>query len=221
MKKDLEKRINMKIYSVYDKEFMCYGKVIKNYDVSKLCSLLHKFPITDEVNYVASDKELESTEFAKELADGVFGGMKTQLGCCYGKNTKLNALEYHRSSEINLSDDDFILLLAKEWEIQDGKLDTSKVKAFLCPKGTMINVYATTLHYAPCSSENGKGFSVMVALPYGTNTDYKLDNLRDDEDKLLWARNKWLISHKDSGDAKNGAYVGLIGENIDIKSSIK
>lgn len=211
----------MKIYSVFDKEFISYGKVIENYDVSEVLKLLNKFPISEGVDYVASDEKLEATAFAKELADGVFGGMKTQLGCCYGKNTKLNALEYHRSSEINLSDDDFILLLAKEWEIQDGKLDTSKVKAFLCPKATMINVYATTLHYAPCSSENGKGFSVLVALPYGTNTDYKPSNVLSDEEKLLWARNKWLISHKDSGDAKNGAYVGLIGENIDIKNSIK
>ena len=50
-----------------------------------------------------------------------------------------------------------------------------------------------------------------------TNTD--LDGKvteKDFEDKLLWARNKWLIAHPDASEAKQGAYVGLVGENITI-----
>lgn len=35
------------------------------------------------------------------------------------------------------------------------------------------------------------------------------------EDKLLFAKNKWLIAHK---DAKiQGAFEGLIGENLSVK----
>ena len=78
--------------------------------------------------------------------------MPVQLGYCNGHNTKLNCLEYHRDSEVNLGTKDFILLLAKEDDIQDGKLDTGKVKAFYAPAGVIIEVYATTLHYAPCNS---------------------------------------------------------------------
>ena len=33
----------------------------------------------------------------------------------------------------------------------------------------------------------------------------------------MTARNKWLLAHKDSREAHNGAHVGLVGENIDIK----
>jgi hypothetical protein len=40
------------------------------------------------------------------------------------------------------------------------------------------------------------------------------------EDVLLWARNKWLIAHAESDEARQGAFVGLVGENIDIASLI-
>lgn len=36
------------------------------------------------------------------------------------------------------------------------------------------------------------------------------------EDNLLTARNKWLLAHADSSEAKQGAYVGLTGENINM-----
>ena len=79
----------------------------------------------------------------------------------------------------------------------------------------------TTLHYAPCNgmTKDGvskDGFRVIIVLPKDTNTakpDIKPKNL---EDKLLWARNKWLIAHPDSSEAKAGAFVGLTGVNIDI-----
>ena len=74
---------------------------------------------------------------------------------CWGYNTKLNCLEYHRDSEINVGEQDFILLLAKEDEIEDGQLDTAKVKAFRVPAGTAVEVYGTTLHYAPCQISSG------------------------------------------------------------------
>ena len=40
------------------------------------------------------------------------------------------------------------------------------------------------------------------------------------EDKRLWARNKWLLAHKDTSEAAAGAYVGLVGENTDISAYI-
>lgn len=212
----------MKIYSVRDREFEPYGKIIEGYDVEQMMRMLKGFKIGEgyQVDYIPFDETLENTEFARVISDRIFGGLPAQVGCCWGKNTKLNCLEYHRSSELNLSSDDFILLLAKEDEIVDGKIDTSKVKAFRCEAGTLINVFATTLHYAPCSSKNGKGFKVMVALPIGTNTEYSIENPKTVEDRMLFARNKWLIAHSESDEAKKGAYIGLEGENIDIKKFI-
>ena len=52
----------------------------------------------------------------------------------------------------------------------------------------------------------------------GTNTDKPVMRNKSTEDKRLWARNKWLLAHPDSGEAKLGAHIGLAGENIDIAS---
>ena len=151
-----------------------------------------------------------------EISEHCYGGMPVQLGWCNGHNTRLNCLEYHRDSEFNLGTEDFILLLAKQDEIVDGVLDTAKVKAFKAPAGVLVEVYATTLHYAPCHCDPEKGFRVLVALPQGTNTDKPVIQNRTTEDKLLWARNKWLLAHPESSEAAQGAHVGLSGENIDI-----
>ncbi|NCC08321.1 MAG: DUF4867 family protein [Clostridia bacterium] len=211
----------MKIELVTDESFAPYGKIITGYDVSPLVNALeNETPLTGGVEYVPSEPALEKLSIAAEIQDNIYGGMPVQLGWCNGHNTKLNCLEYHRDSEINLGTSDFILLLAKQHEIIDGVLDTSKVRAFLCPKNTLLEVYATTLHYAPCSAKNGAGFKVMVVLPKGTNTDKPAITIKNAEDKTLWARNKWLLAHKDANEAKQGAYVGLVGENIDVAEII-
>ena len=101
-------------------------------------------------------------------------------------------------------------------DIEDGKLDTAKVKAFRAPAGTLVEVYATTLHYAPCHVDADKGFRVLVALPKGTNTAKPDIQNNGGDDPLLWACNKWLLAHAKSAEAKAGAYVGLVGENIHI-----
>ena len=155
-----------------------------------------------------------------EISEHCYGGMPVQLGWCNGFNTKLNCLEYHRDSEFNLGTEDFLLLLARQDEIVDGILDTSKVKAFRVPAGVLIEVFATSLHYAPCHCDPSRGFRVLVALPMGTNTEKPDITPRSPEDKLLWARNKWLLAHPESGEAKQGAYIGLTGENIDIAKYI-
>ncbi|MEA4895357.1 MAG: DUF4867 family protein, partial [Oscillospiraceae bacterium] len=137
---------------------------------------------------------------------------------CNGHNTRLNCLEYHRDSEFQLGTEDFILLLAKEDEIENGMLDTSKVKAFRAPAGVLLEVYATTLHYAPCHTDRTKGFRVMIALPKGTNTDKPAISPVTLEDRQLWACNKWLLAHPESEEAAAGAFVGLTGKNIDIEA---
>jgi len=158
---------------------------------------------------------------AEKVGEGLFGGMPFQLGYCNGHNTKLNCLEYHRDSEFNLGTDDFILLIAKQDEIDDeGKLDTAKVKAFRVPAGVMIECYATTLHYAPCHADPAKGFRVLIGLPLNTNTDYRPEGGANQKDATLWARNKWLLAHPESSEAADGAFVGLYGENIDIAADL-
>lgn len=117
---------------------------------------------------------------------------------------------------MNIGAEDFILLLAKQDETEDGVLDTARVKAFLVPAGAAVEIYVRTLHYAPCHVNAGDGFRVAVVLPRATNTAKPEIIPANDEDRLLFACNKWLLAHPDSAEAKQGAYIGLKGINIDI-----
>ena len=68
---------------------------------------------------------------------------------------------------------------------------------------------------------DGAGFKVTIVLPAGTNGDLKEahaaknPNACVDEDSLLAANNKWLIAHKDGGQAE-GSFIGLKGENLTV-----
>ena len=213
----------MEILKVTDPEFTNYGRIIEGYDAEKRAimeALRDNTPIPDGTDYVAEEKALQSLAASDKITNSLFGGSPMQFGWCNGHNTKLNCLEYHRSSEINLGATDFILLLAKREEIVDYKLDSSKVKAFLVPKGVMVEVYATALHYAPCQAHKDSGFQVLVGLPKGTNVGMPQFTPGNQEDKLLTATNKWLLAHAESSEAKNGAWVGITGENIDIAKDI-
>ena len=212
----------MKIYSVYDPEFAEYGQVIDGMDdvAAEIINVLKDAPCPEGVEYVPEYAPMQALPAQQIVSDNLYGGMPVQLGWCNGHNTKLNCLEYHKDSEYNLGVSDFILLVAKQGQIENGVLDTSKVVAFKAPAGAIVECYATTLHYAPCSAKLGDGFQVMVALPKNTNTDMPKIAVRSFEDKRLWARNKWLLAHKDTSEAAAGAYVGLVGENIDIAAYI-
>ena len=213
----------MKIYSVFDPEFKSYGQVVNGLEDAKaeILEALAKTPLPEGTGYVPSDPDLQELPAAVEVSEHCYGGMPVQLGWCNGHNTKLNCLEYHRDSEFNLGTEDFILLLAKQNEIEDGMLDTARVKAFRVPAGVLVEVYATTLHYAPCHCDAQKCFRVLVALPWLTNTERPIMENKTKEDAYLTARNKWLLAHPESDEAKGGAKIGLSGENIDIANLLK
>ena len=209
----------MEIYSVYSEEFKKYGKVLPNYDTKPLVEAMKQIPMPAAgVNYEAAVDSLEALDIFADFTDRAYGGMPVQIGLCWGFNTKLNCLEYHRDSELNIGVDDFILMLAKQDEICDGILDTSKVKIFKAPAGAVVEVYATSLHYAPCHVDEAAGFRVAVVLPRGTNTDAPVLVEPKGEDAWMTARNKWLLAHKDTSEAASGAHVGLVGENLDLKN---
>ena len=211
----------MKIYSVYDPEFKPYGKVLEGYDTACLLNAMNTIPLPAAgTAYEPSIPALEATCVYGQLQNNAYGGMPIQLGMCWGRNTRLNCLEYHRDSEVNVGAGDFILLLAKQDEITDGVLDTNLVKAFKAPAGVAVEVYATTLHYAPCHVSEAEGFRVAVVLPRGTNTAAPGAKPVNEEDKWLTARNKWLLAHPESAEAAQGAHVGLKGVNIDIAADL-
>lgn len=201
----------MKLYSVLDKEFKEYGRVIDD-DYSDILEVLKTKPCPENgVVYVPSDPDLEACKSFESIKMDRYGGMPIQIGFTNGHNQKLNCLEYHLDSEINVANEEFVLLLGLRSQIENGKFDTSLVKGFVCPKGVAVEVFATSLHYAPCGY-NGNGYRVLVVLPKGTNCG----DLHSDKEPMLRNTNKWLLAHKDSDEAKQGAYVGLVGENLEV-----
>ena len=206
----------MTIQSVNDQAFAAYGKVVKGFDFSSLLATLeaNSEKPADSVIYVPSVDILEAESVFSEIRDNCYGGMPIQIGYCNGTNTKLNCFEYHRDSEIDIAADDVILLVACEQDVIDGQIDSSKTEAFLCPKGTAVELYATTLHYAPCSVGDNK-FQVAIVLPKDTNLPLEKGH-EGWEDKLLAAKNKWLIGHPEGG-LPEGSHIGLVGENISVK----
>ncbi|EDT73765.1 MULTISPECIES: DUF4867 family protein [Clostridium] len=207
----------MEIKKVNDLEFKKYGQVLKNYNCEEIIEKMQKMPLPLDVIYEPSVKDLEESEIFKELMEREFGGLPIQIGYCNGNNNMLNAVEYHRSSEINIAVTDLILLLGWQPDInEDHTYDTSKIEAFLVPAGTIIEVFATTLHYAPCNADNN-GFRCVVVLPKDTNMPLEYNVKKNGEDALLFAKNKWLIGHKDTDLGKQGAFIGLYGDNISLK----
>lgn len=205
----------MKIQNVTDASFRKYGKVLAGYDLAALIKEMKHTPVPEDVVYVPSVEELEALDCAAELKNRGFGGIPIQIGYCNGHNKKLNAVEYHRCSEINVAVTDLVLLIGCQQDINDDfTYDTSKIEAFLVPAGTAIEVYATTLHYAPCHVSES-GFQCVVVLPKGTNTDINFPLPKTGEDKLMTAKNKWLVAHEEA--AIEGAFNGLFGENITIE----
>lgn len=207
--------MGMQIKSLSDEAFRTYGKVMTGIDVSGILEAMEKTPLPEEVVYVPSVPELEAFPAAKLIGKNVYGQLPIQIGYCNGHNKKLNAVEYHRNSEINIAVTDLVLIIGRQQDIADDyTYDTSLMEAFLVPAGTMIEVYGTTLHYAPCHVDAG-GFRCVVILPKGTNTDMEPLEFKSKEDKLLFAKNKWLIGHEEGGLPPN-AFIGLRGENLSV-----
>lgn len=207
----------MKIWNIEDSNFKVYGRVVKGYDCTELIEKMQETPLPDDVVYVPAEPKLEMLELFNELRNREFGGLPIQVGYCNGKNVLLNAVEYHRSSEVNVAATDLILLLGKEQDIDPDKFtyDTSLIEAFFIPAGTMIEIYATTLHYAPCNAMKD-GFRCVVILPRDTNLPLETKQ-SGFEDRLLFAKNKWLIAHPESGLERQGAFIGFIGKNRSVE----
>ena len=91
----------MQILKVTDEAFRQYGKVIKDLDVSDIITAMSETPCPDDVVYEPSIESLEACKSAQSVSDSLYGGMPIQIGYCNGHNHLLNAVEYHRDSEIN------------------------------------------------------------------------------------------------------------------------
>lgn len=211
----------MEIKKITDAAFKKYGRIVDNVNFSSLVEKMAETPLPEGVAYEPSVRILEDLPVMEEISATVYGEMPVQIGYCNGHNTLLNALEYHRDSEINVAATDAVLMLGLLQDVEeDFTYDTAKIEAFFVPAGTAVEVYATTLHYAPCGLD-GKGFKVAIILPRGTNYPLKSNHAKvvngkaPNEDALITAVNKWLIGHAEGG-LDEGAFLGLKGENLQL-----
>ncbi|WP_246625147.1 DUF4867 family protein [Fictibacillus nanhaiensis] len=222
MQVQITKKNNFSVLSIDDSSFTTYGKVITGYDFTDLCRTMEHFTTIPERenSYVASDPLLEGDPIKQRLESNFYGEMKVQIGYCNGRNSTLNGLEYHKGSEINIAVTDMVLLLGQVQDIVNNTFHSKNVRAYFIPKGTAIELYETTLHFAPCKVHDS-GFKCIVILPEGTNSPLETPlaerkNITD-EDKLLFMKNKWLLAHPDRKPLiEKGAHPGIIGENLEV-----
>lgn len=207
-----KKNPSIRLYSVKDKEFARYGCLVK-LDLSEMAELAKRLPLPAEGSkYEASIGAFEILPVRETVKEELFGELEIQVGNCWGHNSYLNALEWHKNSEINVAATDLVLILAKLDDIEDGKLDSAKAVAFLVEEGEAVEIYADTLHYCPCQV-SPTGFNCVVILPKGTNRP--LTN--KPEDPLIFRKNKWIFCHEDNKELiAKGVVPAIYGENYRI-----
>lgn len=206
------------IYSYNDPAFLRYGNIIENYDLKEYAAIMKDRPIPDDGNiYVGLDPDLSNCNCTFEIASRLYGQIPIQVGYCNGNSNKLNALEYHKCSEVDIAITDLVLLLGDVRDIRQGSYSSTNIEAFFFPAGVACELFATTLHFAPLKVSS-KGFKSIIILPEGTNESLSsLPTPSSSEEKLLWMKNKWLIAHSESPLASKGAYVGITDTNIELK----
>ena len=219
MVKTIQNKNSFPILNVTDPSFSQYGRIIKDIDFTE--ALEHLFShteIPDNGIYVPSEPDLEKLKVHKQVEDLIFGNIEVQAGYCNGKNSMLNALEFHKCNEVNIACDDIVLLLSLTGSKDIFTIPTSGIVGFFIPSGVAVELYQTTLHFAPCRTKD-EGYRSLVYLPKGTNLPLEENLIKSDDpySKLLFARNKWLIAHKDCKRLMDkGVHNGLIGENLKV-----
>lgn len=218
LKKIREANPAFPIRSVEDPEFARYGRILECENPEELSNVLIQLEIPKEGNtYVASCAELEHTKACAAIVASVFGESDVQSGYCNGHGYRLNALEYHKSPEVNYSTTGAVLFLGRAENILENQYSSAQAEAYYLPSGVMIELAPLVLHFAPCRL-TGEGFNCLVMLPRGTNEPLEGDHSGGKgEEALLFMKNKWLIAHRDSPSAKNkNTFLGITGENFAI-----
>ena len=209
-----EKNPQLAFHGVDSPEFATYGRVIKSLDTAGILTAAERIGNPAEGSaYIASQPEFELLDIKEEIQNEFFGSLPAQLGYCWGHNNFMNATEWHTCSEINIAVTPLVLILGHVWDVKNDTIDSSKFEAFYLPKGTAVEVYATTLHFCPCEAD-ATGFGCVVALSQGTNTDLQIQP----RDKKLFRKNKWIICHeKNEALLARGVVPGITGINHKIE----
>ena len=214
MLKELQaKNPQLQIYHITDAAFRPFGRVL-SMEATAIIEAANAIEMPQEgAKYVPSEPTFETLDIATEIKDTYFGQMPTQVGFCWGYSSFMNAVEWHTSTEINVAVTPLVLILGSLQDVENRTICSDKLKAFYVPAGTVLETYATTLHFCPCQVQ-AEGFRFVVALPTGTNTPL----VKPANDPLLFATNKWMLTHVENEvHIAKGVVPGVTGVNYEIK----
>lgn len=225
---ELNNKNDIVIHDIKESCFEQYGRIITCVDADEIMRYMEEnTSIPDNGNiYVPSVPDMESLPVVREISALCYGGMEIQAGYCNGRNSTYNGFEYHKSAEINVAVTDFMLVLGHCWEIsEDLTYSVEQPEVFFVERGTVFEMYGTTLHLSPIKVSD-EGFRDVVILPKGTNTPLsaeekairdKAKEQGDREAMLLLQKQKWVISHPEREPLiKQGAHPGVIGPNKEL-----
>lgn len=206
------------IYDIYSDEFKRFGKV-SDLDCSEIIEYMDKHTeIPKEGNfYTPHDKNMEQFSVYKEAYEKNYGLVDVEIGYCNGHSTYLNGLEYHKTNEFNIGATDMIIFLAMVQDMEGITIDTKHARAFFLGKGEVVELYQTSMHYAPCKVfESGFKCGVILTKPTNVLTGI-VDRNATGEHRMLFKQNTWLVVHPDFKEFVDlGAYPGITGENYKI-----
>lgn len=207
--------VDFPLFNVKNAEFNKYGQIIDDINPKTLLDVLTVKDIPDVGNtYVASDLDLENLTIATKIQTNIFGGLPIEVGYCNGHSYQLNCLEWHNSPEVNVATEDIVLFLGQTAKLKEDHYNVADIEAFFIPAGTMIAIYGTTMHFAPCRTSD-KGFKCLVALIKDINTDLPEGTIKP---KTLFKYGKWLIAHPENKKfTSQGAFPGIVGQNYELK----
>ena len=221
---DILKKINdlnpgRNILPIHDDSFKKFGVIHKGFKIDRLLEYLDHNQVNDEIVYNADVPEMRE-KFASQLdpiMKSVYAGMDVQVGVCYGRNNILNALEYHHGSEVYIHATDMVLMLALVEDIKwpEGVYNSALIRSYYAPRGCVIELRGGCMHYAAINVFRQKGLNLIVSLLRGTNLKINFKISSQNRDKLIIAKNTWLLVHPEYEPAKKeGWHVGIIGENF-------
>ena len=220
------------VFGPGDPRLARYGRIAELPGLAALTeAAAPRIPSNLEANaYTASDPDLEARPEVAAFGP-VFGFYPLQVGWNAGPNTRLNGLEWHASPEILVAVTDLALLLGRvediDWDSPGGPAyPSNRVECLILSAGTALEILPGTMHLAPCRLSD-RGFKSLVVLPRGTNeilseeekaAAAKRAAAGDPRARLLFMRNKWIITHPERKVlVDKGAFPGITGPNVEVR----
>lgn len=205
----------LNLHAISDPAFASFGRVLPHLPhQAALLQAMAETVIPETGNqYVATDAMMTAIDADHAISRLLYGEQPIQIGHCNGHSDHQNAFEWHGCSEVNLACTDLVLWLVHRFDIVDGQLASDQAQAFFVPAQTAIEVYATTLHFAP-NQVTPAGFKCVVILTANTNSPLKTP--RTPGESLLQT-NKWVLAHPDNARMQaQQAAIGVTGPNFGV-----